>query len=568
MSGRQKESLICCKAEKGCCTRWANLHAAHRPVATLFLRQRMGQWRPTFARDRRWPAYQTRYWLFIQSARTPTLFHAHSDSLQGRLPSRSFNAQPTLRTNNPLAYEGVAPAEFQAPRHGLIPAMCSINFFQHDDSDAIPNLPSTIFAHLDQLEPWESSLFPYVMPMANPLTLKEHLEDPESGPLFLVHDGGAAENGSFGWMIGSNSATYWEGSGPTAGRKPGSFRAKGYGMLAALRFLLQYLHFFNITPACPGQVHFEYTDSKALLGHLASSIERFYPSPGACLASEFDIESAILHSIKLIGLTFERKHVKGHQDKEQEIQTLNWPAQLNCQCDHMATQQLRLAPLYTKVIKNPYCNAYVTIRGESVTGQIRKALFDAAGRPRLRTYLMEHFQWTDDTFSQVHWNDLLSAICGLSVPEHTFVIKLAFKLLPIGFRLQQRQAHMPTWCPSCDEPMEDDWHWLTCGSRAAWCLEQKQLFSAHLVSLKTHPSLKFIASRAFASILSTGDCNFDDAQLSIDETSLVHSQASIRWPNMLFGRFSVEWARIQDEHIAEQHLDGKYFSGPDWTTKI
>ena len=184
MSGRQKESLICCKAEKGCCTRWANLHAAHRPVATLFLRQRMGQWRPTFARDRRWPAYQTRYWLFIQSARTPTLFHAHSDSLQGRLPSRSFNAQPTLRTNNPLAYEGVAPAEFQAPRHGLIPAMCSINFFRHDDSDAIPNLPSTIFAHLDQLEPWESSLFPYVMPMANPLTLKEHLEDPESGPLF------------------------------------------------------------------------------------------------------------------------------------------------------------------------------------------------------------------------------------------------------------------------------------------------------------------------------------------------------------------------------------------------
>ena len=90
-------------------------------------------------------------------------------------------------------------------------------------------------------------------------------------------------------------------------------------MLAALRFLLQYLHFFNITPSCPDQVHYEYTDSKALLGRLASSIERFYPSPGACLASEFDIENAIIHSMKLIGLTFERKHVKGHQDKEQEL---------------------------------------------------------------------------------------------------------------------------------------------------------------------------------------------------------------------------------------------------------
>ena len=37
---------------------------------------------------------------------------------------------------------------------------------------------------------------------------------------------------------------------------------------------------------------------------------------------------------------------------------------------------------------------------------------------------------------------------------------------------------------------------------------------------------------------------------------------------MLYGRISVEWARIQDDYIAEQHYDGKYFSGPDWTSKV
>ncbi len=272
--------------------------------------------------------------------------------------------------------------------------------------------------------------------------------------------------------------------------------------------------------------------------------------------------------MKSIGLTAERKHIKGHQDKEQEIQCLAWPAQLNCVCDHIATQQLADTPLYTKVIKNPFCNAYVSISGESVTGQIRKALFDAAGRPRLRTYLLDHFHWSEDVFEEVHWNALLSAVCGLSAPEHLFVVKLSFKLLPVGFRLQQRQAHMPPQCPSCEAPMEDDWHWILCESRDAWRQEQAQLFSALLVSLKTNPSLTFIAKRAYASLLSSGDCSFEDAELSVDETSLISSQASIGWDNMLFGRFSVEWSRLQDVHIAEEKLDGRFFSGPAWTSKV
>jgi hypothetical protein len=127
---------------------------------------------------------------------------------------------------------------------------------------------------------------------------------------------------------------------------------------------------------------------------------------------------------------------------------------------------------------------------------------------------------------------------------------------------------MPTQCPSCNEPLEDDWHWLICKSRNAWLQEQNQLFKALLVSLKTHLSLKFIALRAYASLLSSVECNFDDAELLDDETSLVQSQDSIGWANMLYGRFSVKWSCLQDAHIAEEHLDGCYFSGPVWTSKV
>jgi hypothetical protein len=51
----------------------------------------------------------------------------------------------------------------------------------------------------------------------------------------------------------------------TQGRKPGSFRVESYGMLAALRFLLHYITFWNVIPALPALVHLEYTDSKSLL---------------------------------------------------------------------------------------------------------------------------------------------------------------------------------------------------------------------------------------------------------------------------------------------------------------
>jgi hypothetical protein len=141
---------------------------------------------------------------------------------------------------------------------------------------------------------------------------------------------------------------------------------------------IQYMIFYNFTPANPDLEHFQYTDSKSLLGRISTSLARFYPSPRACLASEFDLEIAIRNSIQQLGLQITRKHVKGHQDDaESRLEVLPWPAQLNVVCDHLASHQLRISELDPTVLHNPYCHAYVTIRGESVMGQIRKALFDA-----------------------------------------------------------------------------------------------------------------------------------------------------------------------------------------------
>jgi hypothetical protein len=284
---------------------------------------------------------------------------------------------------------------------------------------------------------------------------------------------------------------------------------------------------------------------------------------------EYDLEAAITSSTKDLDMRIQHRHVKGHQDDDDiDIVDLPWPAQLNVVCDQLASHHLSLSELNPIVPHNPHCNAYVRIRGESVTGQIRKALFDAAGRPRLRKYLIDKHHWNDGTFERVHWDATSGAIGGLTIPEHRFVVKLSFNLLPVGFRLRQREGNIPANCPSCEHPVEDDWHWITCQYRAEWRDTQRTLLSNRLAALHTHPGLKLILLRAFTDVLSTGDSDFFGAQLDPDETQLVASQTSIGWSNILCGRFCVEWSQIQAKHIEEAQIDGRHFSGDQWTTKV
>ena len=160
---------------------------------------------------------------------------------------------------------------------------------------------------------------------------------------------------------GSPSQIFWEGSGCTYGRKPGSFRAESYGLLAALRFLLHYITFWKVVQLSPALVHNEYTESKSLLQRLQSSKARFFDSPKACMASDFDMEIAIQNTLTALPIAIELHHVRSHQDRKQpRIHLLSWEAQLNIICDRLAGRQLETCELNPLVHPNPSCTAYVT----------------------------------------------------------------------------------------------------------------------------------------------------------------------------------------------------------------
>jgi hypothetical protein len=131
---------------------WATWHQAiaslflrdtastYRQVGTLTLRHRLGRWHEHHSEHRRWPAYQTDLHLFIKSARG---YRAHTYTMQGRLPSRCFNATPVGRHSNPHTIDNAVPAKPTPSRRNTISAIIPIGYFRHQDLDRSNTVPTT-----------------------------------------------------------------------------------------------------------------------------------------------------------------------------------------------------------------------------------------------------------------------------------------------------------------------------------------------------------------------------------------------------------------------------------------
>jgi hypothetical protein len=218
----------------------------------LPLRSRLGNWHHTHFQYRSWPVYQSATLLFRQQCQG---FTAHLDTLEGQLPYRTFAAKPCSRQACPQSTPGTVPCDLGPLRRERFNAIVPVGFHQHAPHHPLTNLLTRLLDHLHQLDDWESGLFTYVQAYSPVEDLKDHLEDPSASPLFIAHDGGTADRGSFAWCITTKSTILWEGSGHAEGHTLGSFCAKSYGMLAPLRFLLRYLSFFNVSLANPALVH-------------------------------------------------------------------------------------------------------------------------------------------------------------------------------------------------------------------------------------------------------------------------------------------------------------------------
>ena len=100
--------------------------------------------------------------------------------------------------------------------------------------------------------------------------------------------------GSYGWIIELNRDTIIKGQGEAQGKRElmQSFRAEGYGMLAALRFLLRACEFNGTWPTENKKVTM-HCDNMSLIQRIQWHSRRTTTTPKNTTAPDYNIESSI-----------------------------------------------------------------------------------------------------------------------------------------------------------------------------------------------------------------------------------------------------------------------------------
>ena len=150
--------------------------------------------------------------------------------------------------------------------------------------------------------------------------------------------------GSYGWII-ANEDEITKGRGEAEGARDlmQSFRAEGYSMLAALKYIL---HAFKYTKNWPEQaktIHM-YCDDLPLIQRIGWHEKQIVTTPKDVFRSDYDLEVAIqetINSLRDKKIHIKEKYVRGHQDDHAEYNNLRHEEQLNVKADKEATTALQ-----------------------------------------------------------------------------------------------------------------------------------------------------------------------------------------------------------------------------------
>jgi hypothetical protein len=236
--------------------------------------------------------------------------------------------------------------------------------------------------YVNSLPSWETTLLATVTFVDKTLLLRALRTDPH---LFLASDGGAADKkGSFGALLANSDTVILE-------------CAEGYVLLTILR-LVFHDRYFYITRNHPLRFTL-FCENKSLLDRLTAS--RAFPR--RYLYSEADVEMQILSALSSLG-NVTLKHVKGHQDENDDGEPLSWEAQLNQRYDELARTHLDSArdtpPLVPFL---PDSKGGLVVNETSITHHYSSQLRTLAGLPAYKAYLRDHHVWAPTVFKLVDW---------------------------------------------------------------------------------------------------------------------------------------------------------------------
>jgi hypothetical protein len=272
---------------------------------------------------------------------------------------------------------------------------------------------------------------------------------------YMVSDGGMINGyGSYGWII-ANDTEITKGRGEAEGAKElmQSFRAEGYGMLAALRYILHAFKFNNNWPESNKTIHM-YCDNLALIQRIGWHKKRITTTLKDVFRPDYDLEAAIKETIETLQknkIFIKEKHVRGHQDRIADYHNLRHEEQLNVEADKEATNALREHSKQGDYGQFPTTGAMLYHKGNPITSREAETFRREYGQIAYSKHVTTKENWKQATYSTVWWEVQKRSMSKLEFNDRIRITKFVNRILPINSKLHQQDKQHPSKCPSCNE---------------------------------------------------------------------------------------------------------------------
>ena len=320
-------------------------------------------------------------------------------------------------------------------------------------------------------------------------------------------------------------------------------------MLSFLRFLIRISTYANSDISWRGLVG---TDSQSMLDRLFK--KGTDPSNHKELAildvldAEWDLLVEIQHALRELPGA-DRTYVKGHQDDKKVYAKLPLMAQLNVDADRLSGKYNQdhgarrpfsfLAPNTGTFLK--------TVNG-TMTSNFAQELRTRSTGPDLEAYIREKNKWDHNTFDVVNWTAHGKAVKATS---HTRIhlTKFLHDSLPTYHRANLLDNGNRK-CVACGTSDETTDHIFLCqaASRTEWRTSFRMCVDSFHDAYQTHPlRKKHLFWEAMDQWFNPASPDIVSPVLfPVEVRSLILTQNKIGWRQVLRGRFSQEWYRIQN----------------------
>jgi len=154
----------------------------------------------------------------------------------------------------------------------------------------------------------------------------------------------------------------WQGKGVVPGPVEDAHTSQSevYGLRTSLRFLVHYLTHSPMIYYSTRTITVYYCDNSRTVSHVTSLLQEKPTLTRSTIMDDYDVYAKIVQATQCLHLLrVQYMHIKGHQDKNQPVQTHTKPTQYNINCDKCTVVTLPdLAMLSTQCLTHPMPSSY------------------------------------------------------------------------------------------------------------------------------------------------------------------------------------------------------------------